>query len=419
MIHRFNSSDVRVILNQEPGRFLVWGTTVIGTVLLVLFFVSGLFKYPDIVKANLELTTNPAPVQLLARESGPIMLLCEEGEPVKEGQVLAIIRSDCDPEAIMQLEQLLKSDANHQVILTRTPASGFGYLQPTVSQLLKTCNSIQILHSTNSFELQIRRLKALETHYKNMGELIKHQVSLKRDDEQISINKFSVDSSLFAQGVLTRLDLGESKAQALSSRAGLQLQRAQLINNQISVEQIKKQIEDLEIEREITRSKLEIELNTHKNELLAAITRWNQMFLIKSPIPGKVAFLSFVENENYISEATKLFAIIPNTTKIHVRAEMALPGSGKVRVNQKATIRLLDFPFEQFGSLNGIVRDIAPVSSNGHYLVKIELTNGLMSNYGETLQVKQGARGDLLIVTDDLSLLDRIIYPIRKALHSR
>jgi HlyD family secretion protein len=67
----------------------------------------------------------------------------------------------------------------------------------------------------------------------------------------------------------------------------------------------------------------------------------------------------------------------------------------------------------EYGMVIGTVLRIAPVPVNNIYSVEIELPDKLITNYGNFLEMQQELQGTCEIITADLRLIQRIIYPIR------
>ena len=64
--------EVQEILTRPPHALVRWGITVFFTV-LALFFIGGcFFKYPDVVSAEITVTTEHPPVWIVARGNGKI-----------------------------------------------------------------------------------------------------------------------------------------------------------------------------------------------------------------------------------------------------------------------------------------------------------------------------------------------------------
>ena len=82
-------------------------------------------------------------------------------------------------------------------------------------------------------------------------------------------------------------------------------------------------------------------------------------------------------------------------------------------------IRLYNYPSEQFGMLSGVVESLSLVPTGDKYLVRIALPNGMKSSFNKELLFKQQLQGETEIITEDLRLLHRFFYQIRKLLQTR
>lgn len=113
--------------------------------------------------------------------------------------------------------------------------------------------------------------------------------------------------------------------------------------------------------------------------------------------------------------------MIPSSNN-HLIGKALLPAerSGKVKVGQKVNIRFSNYPDNEFGLVKGKVRNISliaiKVETKNHYVVEIDLPDGLTTTYGKELPFISEMEGQADIITDDMSLLERILFPIKKIL---
>jgi len=102
------------------------------------------------------------------------------------------------------------------------------------------------------------------------------------------------------------------------------------------------------------------------------------------------------------------------------KALLPIARSGKVKVGQKVNIRLENFPDNEFGILRGVVKNISLVPSQTgqtvNYTVEIGLPEGLTTTYKKELPYLQNMRGKAEIITEDISLLERFVLPVKKIL---
>ena len=77
-------------------------------------------------------------------------------------------------------------------------------------------------------------------------------------------------------------------------------------------------------------------------------------------------------------------------------------------------IKLLNYPSDEFGELNGKVKSISLTpDEEGNYLINVELPQNLKTTYGKTIAFRQEMKGTADIVTEDLRLIERFFYQLR------
>ena len=64
-----------------------------------------------------------------------------------------------------------------------------------------------------------------------------------------------------------------------------------------------------------------------------------------------------------------------------------------------------NFPSAEYGQLKGVVQSISAIPNEDKYLIKVGLTNGLLSTYNKKLTYSPEMTGQADIVTEDLTRL--------------
>ncbi|MBK7652693.1 MAG: hypothetical protein IPJ20_20780 [Flammeovirgaceae bacterium] len=101
------SEEVQEIISHIPNGLLRWGLSVIFIVLLALLSITWFIKYPDLLSAPVVITTTPAPVNLVSRTAGKITLLKQDNQFCQQGEVVALIQSNAEITAVLDLEEKL------------------------------------------------------------------------------------------------------------------------------------------------------------------------------------------------------------------------------------------------------------------------------------------------------------------------
>jgi len=155
------------------------------------------------------------------------------------------------------------------------------------------------------------------------------------------------------------------------------------------------------------------------SQLKAGIQAWEMSYVLMSPIDGKITFTRYwVSNQN-VQAGEEVFTVIPMTASRHIgKAMLPVARSGKVKAGQQVNVRIDNFPDNEFGMIKGIVNHISlvptVVGNSTYYVVEIGLPEGLQTNYRQELPYLPNMLGIADIITDDLSLLERFVMPMKK-----
>ena len=79
-------------------------------------------------------------------------------------------------------------------------------------------------------------------------------------------------------------------------------------------------------------------------------------------------------------------------------------------------MRMDNFPANEYGQLRGTVSKIALIPNEEKYLVEVKLSHGLTSTYNKILTYTPEMSGQADIITEDLSVLERIFNQFRELL---
>lgn len=407
------SEEVQEIINRVPSWIVRWGTILIFIIFLVFLYISWFIKYPDVLKAEVVITTTPTPVNLVARVDGRLKLVKNDKEPVVTGDVIAFIDGNVDLNDLQYLESIIGHDF-HAIDPASLKKLTIGEMQNSLSQLGTTLQELRIFYSSQSYKKQIRQLRKQKETIARISLNQSAQLKLLKDEMTLSREKYLSDSLLYMQQVIARLDFNTSRTTFLQQQRAYKTSERVLLDTKLQSDQLEKQIEDLQIDE----SKKEIDLITQAsnrlNELKAEIKKWKENYLFIAPLDGQVSYMGFLYNNDFVSIGKPLFSIVPTAQRVFGQAEVPIVRSGLVKAGQIVNIRLQNYPFEKYGMLNGTVETISLIPSEDKYLVKVSLPNGLRTSYNIDLQAAGQLKGEIEIITEDLRLLERIFYQFRK-----
>jgi len=389
--------------------------TVLFSVVLLLLLTTWFIEYPDVLQAKIVVTTSTPPYMLVSRTSGNLLLLKKENENVKKGEVIASLRTGILPESVFDLERKMMS----QEYFVSYSENSLGELEQDYATLVNASLSLQTFRETEVYDVQIRQLRKQEITYRKLQRSLLAQLQLASQELTLAKEKFKMDSLLYTQKVTAAVDFNKDRAVWLQQQRAFGNTETALVNNEIQLNQLSKQISDLEIQKIEQKGKLETAFNNSRKAMLAHIAKWKETFLFIAPADGKVAYIGFKENEMFTDAGRPLFSVLPVDDTLIARAELPLHNSGKVKEGQRVNIRLENYPFEQYGSITGIVSSISQIPNEDKYFMNITLPDGLKTNRDKTLAFKQQLSGTTEIITEELRLMERFFYQFRRLLEVR
>jgi hypothetical protein len=406
------SVEVQEIIGQIPNRITRYGTIVLFTVMVLVLLISWFVRYPDVLPAPLVITTTPPPVVLVSRTNGKLILVKEDEALVQPGDVVAYVASPADLNSVQQLKAAIKNNEEGG-----EPLSLLGELQPHYELLMKAQEELSIHEKSGAFTRQIAQLLAQKAILEKLKTALESQEQLAKAELHLAREKFRADSVLHIQKVTAVLDFNQSKGVLLQQIKLQQSANMAVINSELQLNQLSKQISDLQQQQMEHEQRLVRTLNSARHELLSRIEQWEENFLFVAPNAGRLAYLGFHQDQKYIQSGMDLFSVVPEQGTVIARAELPIWGSGKVKEGQEVRIRLENYPFEQFGTLNGRVSKISVVPGKEHYWLTIDLPAQLETSQKIKIEFKQQLTGQTEIITEDLRLLERFFYQFRKLLN--
>ena len=161
---------------------------------------------------------------------------------------------------------------------------------------------------------------------------------------------------------------------------------------------------------------MHLELLSSYHELNDQMKQWEQTYVFKAPFDGQVEFLKFWTNGQFVQAGENVFGIVPKENKILGQVLLPAMGAGKVKEGSRVSIKLDDYPYAEFGSIQGTVKSISLItneyktsqSSINTYLVLVDMPDGLITNYGDKLDFKCEIGGQADIIVKDRRLIERL-----------
>ncbi len=414
------SEEVKEILGHVPHWIIRWGILVFFITFFILLFGSWLFKYPDVIVADIFITTENPPSHVIARSDGRIMnLFVQDNEKVISGQVLAIIENPSRFQDVIILKSYLDSfrivyDIRENEFFKFPSEFYLGDIQSYYANFLKLYDDLQNFVLLDYHERKISSLNNEIARYRNYSIRLRNQCNILREEEKLTANQYKRDSLLYLQGMIPEAEYEKTRTLLLQKQYNLEQSLITHASNEIHISKLGQQILDLELQKSQDRSKLELLLFESLDNLTAQISFWEQKFLIKATVDGIVTFTRIWSENQNVRTGDLVMSVIPEDQgEIIGKMNLPVKGAGKVETGQRVNIKFSNYPYMEYGMVPGNIHSISLVTSDNLYSVLVRLNDGLKTNYNIVLDFKQDIQGIAEIITDDKRLLERIIYPVK------
>ena len=417
------SEEFQEVLGIVPPWILRWGITVLAIVVLILLIGSAIIKYPDVISAQIVLTGSTPPATIVAHASGKLKeLYIIDNQEVETGKYLAIVDNPANTEQIIKLKNYLKqfNSESNQITL---PDHNWelGTLQQLYTSFFTTLFEYleykRLLYYPQKRSITLERI----SQYKEQYNILLNQQKISEEQFVIAQKQYSRDSILHSKKVLADEEFETTEIAFLQNRTSLENMRTNLNNTKIQIGQLKESLLDTEEQGIEKLNSLQTELQSLVSQLETGIGDWELNYALQASIDGKITFSKYwIKNQN-VTTGEEVFTIVPDSSNCVIgKATLPVTRSGKVKIGQKVNIRLDNFPDNEYGILRGKVDNISLVPSQTNqifnYTVEISLLNGLITTYKKKLPFLPNMQGKAEIITDDISLLERLVLPIKKIL---
>ncbi|KLT68260.1 HlyD family efflux transporter periplasmic adaptor subunit [Flavobacterium sp. ABG] len=423
------TEEVAWIIEKMPTKFgILISSVVIGLVLLLLLF-GWLIKYSEVLMGQIVINTRQAPVKLVASAQGNIILLEHaSGANVHAGEYIAYIKNEANLDDVKLLKKTLGDINIHEVdfrkhrhLFPENLSLGdinnkyYNFLN-ALYQYLDYTNlqpyEVQKQINKKLLELQTKKFEQLKNDFKSQK--IKHEVSQ---------SLFHKDSTLYSKNVTSKADIERSIIAKANSELDYKAIDKEINNTNYQINEAHNKSQVIAIEKTAKERELIIGLFNSYYDLIDAIKKWERTYVFLSPIKGKVDFLNFLKDNDYIQSGEELFKIVPDNNQIIGQVNLPENGSGKVKIGQNVIIKLNNYPYNEYGSIKGKVVRISLVTNQqvlsdnqkkmSSYLVDVNLPYGLKTNYDVVLNFHAEAKGTAEIITEDRRLIERFFDNLR------
>jgi len=414
------SEEVQNILTKVPHWMIRWGNAIILVIIFLVFLFSYFIKYPDIVTGNIIITTQSPPEKLIARTTGRIQhILVQDRSLVREETPIAIIENSANYRDVYLLKGLIDSiDINLDNVnfpLIKLASLRLGDVESAYAIFQKDFLAYQINREFQPYNIDKASQSIEAREQEERLKLLIDQNNIALLELEYKKKDLERHKKLFDKGVISNQEYDNKNIEYLQQEKNINSLNSQISSLRSSLNSLGKDRKTTTLSENTDQIILKRNLILSFNQLKKAVAEWEINYVLKSSTSGKISFQKIWAEQQNVSAGENAFVVIPNQSSNYIgRLKASSFNSGKIKVGQNVNIRLANYPDREFGVIKGKVKLLSLVpDTDNNLLIDVELPQGLKTSYSKKIAFQQEMSGTADIVTEDLRLIERILYQFR------
>ena len=369
---------------QEPPPWIIRTTAwiLVGAFLFALL-IAIVLRLPESVHCRFVLipATGADPIQS-PRQATISRVAIEEGQSVKAGEELFVLRSDeirgWDTQ-FRTLSEDLRAKEEDRSRYESTYAAQIAIKNAEIEQA-KSEVKFRENHAATSRDLVSRMEKLAKLGGESEVDLVKLKLDLAGSEKDLSV----------AQRTVQQVTLERERMQTEHAR--------QHSEQESEIDKLKMRIGALKIDLE----------NTQQN-----------LLMVRSPYEGMVISMDQRTVGSFVQQGQVLCQLAPKGSKPRARMILSEAGLPKLAVAQRIRYFFEAFPYQRYGTVTGRLDWISPsavtTADGSHFVALGSLDRDeISSRSGQALPLRVGMRGDARIIIGGRTLIEYAFEPIRQ-----
>src|SRR5881396_1498416 len=369
---------------QEPPPWIVRTTAwiLVGAFLFALL-VAIVMRLPETVHCQFVLipATGADPIQS-PRQAIISRVAVEEGQPVKLGEALFVLRSDEIRGWDTQFRTLTEDLRTKEEGLTQSETAYAAQLEIKKAEIEQAKSEVKFRenHASTSRELVTRMEKLAKLGGESEIDLVKLKLDLAGSEKDFSV----------AQRTVQQVNLDRERMETEHAR-----QRGE---QQSDIEKLKMRIGALKTDLK----------NTQQN-----------LLTIRSPYEGVIISMDQRSVGTFVQQGQVLCQLAPKDAKPRARMTLNETGLSKLIAAQRIRYFFEAYPYQRYGTVTGKLDWISPsavTSTDGsHFIALASLDRSEISaRAGQNLPLRVGMKGEAHIIVGRRTLIEYAFEPIRQ-----
>jgi multidrug resistance efflux pump len=412
------SEEVRDVLSDPPKAILRWGNTILFGFIVVLLLISWFIKYPDVITTQIVITTHIPPEKLVAKVPGKIeAILVKDRMLISKNTPLAVIENSANYKDVFILKSIVDSiDIDKKKFpFDKLKSAQLGEIESFFAVFQKESIADDLNSKLQPYQVEGTAQSYEATQLKERLSLLESQKS--NNQSELVLQKSDLDryDVLFKKGIIAAQELEKHKLTYLQVERNYKSLLSTISTLKSSLNELNKNSKTTQINESKENVNLQRNVIQAFYGLKKAIKDWELNYVLRSSIDGKVSFLQLWAENQTVNAGDNVFAVIPTNESGYIgKVKAPAQNSGKIKIGQTVNIRLANYPDREFGIIKGTIKAISLTpDKDGNLLINVSLPNGLETSYHKKIVFQQEMSGTADIVTEDLRLIERLLYQFR------
>ena len=417
---QIRSEEVQEILSYVPNWMVRYGNTLVLLLILLLLLITWFVKYPDVITAEVVVTTKIPPEKIYAKSTGKIeTILVSNRAKITANSIIAVIENTANYKDVLLLKSIVDTIAINKKEFTfpidELPFLVLGDINSNFSNFETNYSEYILNKELKPYSSEFLANNVSLAEVKNRLAILKSQKELNEKELEFDKKDLNRSKILFEKGVISaqnyerkQLEYTKSKRSFKNMNSSISQLREAIgsSKNTIKSSKIKKTQEDTRLLKKVIQSFY---------ELKRSIKDWELRYALESSIAGEVSYMSFWNKNQTVNAGDLVFTIIPSKNLGYIgKIKAPIQNAGKIKIGQKVNIRLANYPATEFGMLSGKVENISLFpDKDGNYLIDVSLNKKLITSYNKQIDFQQEMRGKAEIITEKLRLIQRFFYQLK------
>lgn len=415
------SEIVHEIISRKPNFIERWALLIFIGILLLLFSAMWFVRYPDTIEASAVLTSENAPNEIVSRQEGRVVkFFFQQNDVIKENDILGWVESTANHAEVLKLSKqidtgisLLNTGLPEQACEAFiTPCTNLGELQPSYQSFNKALNVFRDYLVNGYYDRKKSMLELDVQSLKKTRETIQQQRAFIKQNLELARQTYEMNKTLYEQNVLSKEEFRQVKSTYVNKQMELPQNEASFLSNETSINARLKEIQQLD------HDMLEQKGIYHQaiESLKSAVDEWKIKYVITSPIAGRLTLVMPLQENQLLTPGRTIGYVSPANNRIYMQTNLHQYNFGKVEKGLDVQLRFDAYPYQEVGFVEGTVQHISNIPTDSGFLATIALKKGLVTNYNKALFFKSGLHAQAVIITKNMTLLERMWYNLTKSI---